>query len=113
MSPTRFQDWEQALINKALENGATVPESIYTRPCGIPVIACAAMPDDRIILTDPQNLIIVNTYDIRIRKTDSDKESIMQDKRFYVIHLDADPIIEELDATAIITGIGVAPPVNP
>lgn len=29
----------------------------------------------------------------------------MQDKRFYVIHLDYDPIIEEPDATAIIFGL--------
>ena len=29
----------------------------------------------------------------------------MKDKRFYVAHLDFDPVIEELDATAIITGL--------
>ena len=29
----------------------------------------------------------------------------MQDKRFYVIHFDFDPIIEELDATAIIKNL--------
>ena len=29
----------------------------------------------------------------------------MADKRFYVVHLDSDPVIEELDATAIITNI--------
>jgi len=27
------------------------------------------------------------------------------DKRFYVVHLDFDAIIEELDATGIITGL--------
>ena len=29
----------------------------------------------------------------------------MQDKRFYVIHFDFDTIIEELDATAIVTNL--------
>ena len=29
----------------------------------------------------------------------------MQDKRFYVVHLDYDPIIEETDATSIIKGL--------
>ena len=29
----------------------------------------------------------------------------MQDKRFYVVHYDFDPIVEELDATAIIKGL--------
>ena len=42
---------------------------------------------------------------MKIRKTTEGKEAIMQDKRFYVCHLDYDPIIEELDATAIITGL--------
>ena len=64
------------------------------------------MSDDKILLTDPQNLITVNTYGIIIRKTVEGKEAIMNDKRFYVVHLDFDTIIEELDATAIITNIG-------
>ena len=57
------------------------------------------------MLTDPKNLIVVNTYGVQIRKTTAGKEAIMQDKRFYVIHLDFDPIIEELDATGIITNL--------
>ena len=63
------------------------------------------MSDNKILLTDPKNLIVVNTYDMKIRKTTEGKEAIMQDKRFYVCHLDLDPIIEELDATAIITNL--------
>ena len=74
-------------------------------PVSIPTIKCAAVPDDKIILTDPQNLVVVNNYDVKIRKTTEGKDAIMQDKRFYVIHFDFDAIIEELDATAIITGI--------
>ena len=31
--------------------------------------------------------------------------AIMMDKRFYVVHFDLDTLIEELDATAIITGL--------
>ena len=63
------------------------------------------MPDNKIMLTDPKNLIVINTYDMRIRKTTEGKEAIMQDKRFYVIHFDFDTIIEEIDATAIITNL--------
>jgi hypothetical protein len=48
---------------------------------------------------------VVNSYNVIIRKTTEGKEAIMQDKRFYVIHLDFDPIIEELDATVIIKGL--------
>ena len=56
-------------------------------------------------LTDPKNLIVVNTYSVKIRKTTEGEKAIMMDKRFYVTHLDYDPIVEELDATAIIKGL--------
>lgn len=105
MSPRRAQEWELFLLNQVIGKGGAVPENLYTAPVRIPTVECPAMADDTILLTDPKNLIVVNTYSIQIRKTTEGKEAIMQDKRFYVIHLDYDPIIEELDATAIIKGL--------
>lgn len=105
MSPRRAQDWALYLLNQVIGKGGVVPESIYTSPAKIPTIECPSMSDDTILLTDPKNLIVVNTYEVKIRKTTEGKEAIMQDKRFYVTHLDYDPIIEELDATAIIKGL--------
>ena len=63
------------------------------------------MPDDKLLLVDPKNLIVVNTYDMKIRKTTEGKDAVMQDKRFYVIHFDFDTIVEELDAAAIVTNL--------
>lgn len=105
MSPKRAQQWELHLLNQVIDKGGAVPENIYSAPAKIKAVECPSMSDDKIILTDPQNLVVVNTYDMKIRKTTEGKEAIMQDKRFYVCHLDFDPIIEELDATAIITNI--------
>ncbi len=105
MSPLRAQKWERMLLNKVINNGGVVPQSIYTSPAGIPVVQCPSLSNDKIMLTDPKNLIVVNTYSVQIRKTTEGKEAIMQDKRFYVIHFDYDPIVEELDATAIIKGL--------
>lgn len=105
MSPKRAQEWELYLMNQVIENGGAVPESVYTQPVHIPTVSCPSISDDKIILTDPKNLVVVNTYAMKIRKTMEGKEAIMQDKRFYVCHLDYDPIIEELDATALITGL--------
>lgn len=102
MSPKRAQEWELFLLNKVVNAGGAVPESVYNSPARIPTVECPSLSDDRILLTDPKNLIVVNTYDVKIRKTTEGKEAIMQDKRFYVTHLDYDPIIEELDATAMI-----------
>lgn len=105
MSPKRAQQWELFLLNKVIGAGGAVPDSIYTAPAKIKTVECPSLSDDKIILTDPKNLIVVNTYDVKLRRTVEGKDAIMMDKRFYVAHLDYDPIIEELDATAIITGL--------
>ena len=105
MSPKRAQDWELFLLNKVIGAGGAVPDSIYTAPAKIQTVECPSLSDDFILLTDPKNLIVVNTYDVKLRRTVEGKDAIMMDKRFYVAHLDYDPIIEELDATAIITGL--------
>ncbi|MGN0332180.1 MAG: hypothetical protein ACI4D9_04000 [Lachnospiraceae bacterium] len=105
MSPKRAQEWELYLLNKVVGQGGAVPENVYTSPAKIQAIECPSMSDDKIILTDPKNLIVVNTYNMQIRKTTEGKEAIMKDKRFYVCHLDFDTIIEELDATAIIENL--------
>lgn len=105
MSPKRAQEWELFLLNKVIGAGGAVPESLYNAPAKIKAVECPSMSDDTIILTDPKNLIVVNTYDMKVRKTTEGKDAIMQDKRFYVCHLDYDPVIEELDAAAIVTGL--------
>lgn len=105
MSPKRAQEWELFLLNKVVNAGGAVPDSVYSSPARIMTVECPSLDDSTILLTDPRNLIVVNTYAVQIRKTTEGKEAIMQDKRFYVTHLDYDPIIEELDATAIITGL--------
>lgn len=102
MSPKRAQEWELFLLNKVVNQGGAVPESVYISPARIQAVECPSLDDKTILLTDPKNLIVVNTYSMQIRKTTEGREAIMQDKRFYVVHLDYDPIIEELDATAMI-----------
>ena len=105
MSPLRKQEWDRYLLKQLIENGGSVPESVYQNPASVPTVEVPSLSNDKIILTDPQNLVVVNTYNMKVRKTTEGREAIMQDKRFYVVHLDYDPIIEELDAAAIITGL--------
>ncbi len=105
MSPTRAQEWELFLLNKVINNGGIVPEALYKSPAAIPTLPVPNMDDTTVILTDPKNIIEVNTYTVKIRKDAASKEAIMMDKRFYVTHFDFDVIIEELDATAIIKGL--------
>ena len=105
MSPRRKQEWERYLIDKLITVGGGITDSLINNPAAIPSIAVPALPDDKIVLTNPKNLVVVNSYSIIIRKTTEGKEAIMQDKRFYVVHLDFDPIIEETDATVIVKGL--------
>lgn len=105
MSPRRKQEWERYLIDKLITVGGGITDSLINNPAAIPAVPVPALPDDKIILTNPKNLVVVNSYNVIIRKTTEGKEAIMQDKRFYVIHLDFDPVIEELDATVIVKGL--------
>lgn len=105
MSPHRKQEWERYLLNQMISAGSTAPDSLFQNPASIPVLPSSRIDNGTILLTDPKNLIVVNTYGIKIRKTTDGKEAIMQDKRFYVVHFDYDPIIEETDATAVIKGL--------
>ncbi|HDX9607334.1 hypothetical protein RW25_07155 [Bacillus sp. L_1B0_8] len=104
-SPSFKQKWEQHLYNMHISNGGGLSDSIMKAPAGIELLPVPRMPGDKIMLTNPKNLIVVNTYDVKIRKTIEGKEAIMQDKRFYVVHLDFDSIIEEMDAAVLGTGI--------
>lgn len=105
MSPHRRQEWERYILNQAVSVGGIITDRRVENPAAVPVIEVPALPDDAILLTDPKNLIVVNSYGVVIRKTTEGKEAVMQDKRFYVVHFDFDTIIEELDATAVITGL--------
>jgi len=106
MSPHRIQEWEKFLLNAGLKSSANFPDSLYKSPASIPAVPVPSIPDSKILLTDPKNLINITTYDVIIRKTTEGKEAVMADKRFYGIHLDSDAVIEELDATGIIENIG-------
>lgn len=105
MSPHRQQEWDRYLLNKIIDAGGAVPQGVYTSPAAIPTIACPSFSDDKILLIDPKNLVVVNTYNMIFRKTTEGKEAVMQDKRFYTMHMDFDPIIEELDAAVLIEGL--------
>lgn len=63
------------------------------------------MPEGTILFTYKPNFLLVNTYDIIIRKTTEGKEAVWGDKRFYAIHTDMDSIFEEPAAVALVEGV--------
>ncbi|PAD31905.1 phage major capsid protein [Paenibacillus sp. 7523-1] len=65
----------------------------------------AHMPEGVVIFTYHDNFVLVNTYEMQIRKTTEGKEAIYADKRFYAIHSDFDSIFEEPGAVSIAEGV--------
>ncbi|MDR0883366.1 MAG: hypothetical protein LBN05_01970 [Oscillospiraceae bacterium] len=108
MSPRTQQSWVNYLANAAIGNGGNVADSMYTAPFGIQILPVPRIPDDVIMLTNPKNLVKVSTHDVIIKRSAEGKHAVMEDKIFYGIHLDLDAVIEETDALAIATGVGVA-----
>lgn len=104
MSPHRRLRWIEYLTNRATGAGDAAllgAGDQVNRPLGYPIVEVPSCPDNQILLTDPKNFVAINTYAIKIRKTIEGREAVLQDKRIYVIHLDDDPIIEELEAAAL------------
>lgn len=62
-------------------------------------------PDDVIILGDPKNFTIVTTYDMKLRKTVEGKAAVMNDMRFYALHMDMDTIIMEDESVVLIQNV--------
>ncbi len=108
MSPTRRVKWLEYLTGRATSAGDAALVGAgdqVNRPLGYATVEIPALPDDVILLGDPRNFIVVNTYDILIRKTTEGREAVMQDKRLYVVHFDDDPIIQELDSVVMLDNV--------
>lgn len=105
MTPQMARIWRRHLRDWAITQGGIVDPDLYNKPAGIPIIETVFMPADTVLLTAPQNLIVVSTYSVDIKEDSTSVLAIRQDKRFYVTHFDIDMIVEEYEATGIITGI--------
>jgi hypothetical protein len=103
MNSTTQDAWVQAVSNRATGAGdAALLGAASQTPLGIPIVNVPSLADGKVVLCDPQNLIVVNTWDVRIRKAAEGKEAVMNDMRYYSIFLDDDCIVEELDAAVVI-----------
>ncbi len=54
MSPKRAQEWELFLLNKVVNAGGAVPDSVYNSPARIQTVECPSLDDSTILLTDPK-----------------------------------------------------------
>lgn len=99
MSPKRRINWIEAMTDRetAAGDAAIGGGPQFDAPLGTDIIGVPQFPDDRIIMTDPKNLVRVVTWDVRKRKVtgETDWELATRDKRGYIFFLKADFIIAE------------------
>lgn len=114
LSPNRAISWTEYLTDR--ETGAgdaalIAAGQVGNRPLNIEFFEVPAMPDDRIILTAPNNLARVVTWDVRRRKVtgETDWELATRDKRGYLIVAKSDFIIIEDDAVVDLHGLTDVP----
>ncbi len=88
----------------AVTTGMALIMGEITTDCYVDIPSLA---DGKVVLGDPQNFVAVNTWDVRIRKAAEGKSAVMNDMRYYSVYLDDDPVIEELDAAVVITGMTI------
>lgn len=108
MNTTTEDAWVEYVSSRATAAGDdALLGGAKKTPLGFPIVHVPSFADGMVVLADPMNFIAVNTWDVRIRKTTEGKSAVMHDMRYGSIYLDDDPIIEELDAAAIIENMTI------
>ena len=106
ISTEQKTNWIEYLTDRVTSAGdSALLTSDDLKPLGISMIEVPSLPNDTIVLCDPQNLIYAIWRQIKIRKTDTDKDSIMEDKVFYNMSTRMDFEIEEVEAISFGDGL--------
>lgn len=103
MSPGKAIDWVESLTARATSAGDSAiggGGTLATNPLGIEIMEVPFFPDDRIMLTNPKNLVRTIFRQIRRRRVtgDTDWELATRDKRGYIFFIRSGFVIEDPDA---------------
>lgn len=111
-SPVQTISWVEYLTdrNTAAGDAALFGGGQANRPLNIELIGVPSFPDDRLVITPPENITRVVTWDIRKRRVtgETDYELATRDKRGYIYFVKPDLIVQELDAAVDVHGLTVA-----
>jgi hypothetical protein len=105
MSSLQYQKYIEYLTSRATGAGDAALFGAEYKPLGIKAIEVPSIPGDSMILCNPKNLIVGFWRKIKVRSTNTDKESIMKDLRFYNSTVRWDFEIEEEEAIAFGDGL--------
>lgn len=105
MSPRRKMEWERVLHAQGISAGGFAPDKFYDSPASFPIIEVPRLDDCTVLLSAPQNLVEISTYNVSLKSDKTSRDAIAKDMAYYVCHRDVDFIIEEPKATLAITGL--------
>lgn len=111
-SPTNAEAYQEYLSDRASGAGdrALTGAGDSLNPLGYEFLPVPFMPNDRLLLTPPQNLVRVLTTAIERYRVgpETDWELATRRKRGYVFFVDHDSIVEEMDAVVDVFNLGLA-----
>lgn len=101
MSTLTKSKWMEYLTNRATAAGDMALVGKEQSPLGIPIKEVGVIPDYKIILTNPKNLIVGIRSKIKLRRAVNDRAAISTDTRYYQATIREDFAIEEYDAISV------------
>ena len=109
-----YLNWIDWLSQKQTTAGdmAILSGNLLT-PHGISWEFIPDFPEDVLLLADPKNFAIVNTYNMILRKTTEGMNAVLRDMRYYTLHFDMDTIIFRKDACVLLNNVPSTMPAPP
>jgi len=100
-----FTEWMKTR-NTAVGDAALIGTQTAFAPLGIPFMEGINFPDNIIILTKPENLRIVSSYDIEYERTSAGQTLVGKQNIFYAWFLDLDFVTVNPNAAAMAVNVG-------
>lgn len=93
MSPKTKRAWEAEMLKANITNGGGYIESLANAPAGIQIVVVDKFPENKIILADPKNFVVINTYNLEVQKDEVSADMISRGVIYYTAAFDIDFVI--------------------
>ena len=103
MHPDRWMDYVQSIAARQGNMADQYLAGLVGDPTygGVPVMSSPFMPDDQIMLTNPENLVFGVQREMKMRKTMDGQGAIYNDERYYAMHMRCDFVIQNAEAVVL------------
>lgn len=103
VSPNTWMDYVEEIVNVKNGQSNAFLKSLSSNPTynDIAVRAEPFMPDDKIILTDPENIVFGLEKELKLRKTNDGASAIKFNETYYALYMRMDIAIQNPDALIV------------